>query len=116
MSSAAGRSSTQRASQRILTLFDFGGEHTTRTNVRAHERHKPGTVFATVHVKAHIREVGTQGATRRHMDRRSKRARACDNAVRAKRVGRIKNAHDRKDWTAHPGEMDLAGIDSDGHR
>ena len=93
------------------------GERGMRTNVRAHERRKPGHVFEKTHVRAHIREIGTQGATRRRMDRRSKRARSSDNAVRAKRVGHISSAHDRKDWTKHPGDMDLAGVDSDGrHR
>jgi hypothetical protein len=67
-------------------------------------------------VKAHIREVGTKGAIRRHEERRPKRARSVDEAVRAKRVGRIANAKDRRNWTAHPGEMDIAGVDSDGHR
>jgi hypothetical protein len=67
-------------------------------------------------VKAHIREIGTKGAIRRHEERRPKRARAVDEAIRAKRVGRISKARDRKRWTAHPGEMDLAGVDSDGRR
>ena len=84
--------------------------------MRAHERKKPGHPFQKVHVRAHIREIGTQGATIRHMDRRSKRAKASDNAVRAKRVGKISSAKDRKNWTKHPGEMDLGGVDSDGRR
>jgi hypothetical protein len=51
------------------------------------------------------------------MDRRSKRAKASDNAVRAKHVGKISSAKDRKRWTKHPGDMDIAGVDSDGrHR
>jgi hypothetical protein len=85
--------------------------------VKGHNRHIGNGIFGrTIWVKSHIRETGTQGAIRRHEDRRSKQSRAIDESRRAKKVGSIKHAHDRKRWTEHPGEMDIAGVDSDGHR
>lgn len=81
-----------------------------RTWVRSHER-RIG-LGRTTSVKGHIREFDTPGQVRRKHGRRSKMARATDEAIRAKQTKPFKSAKHRQRWQHDPAQRDIISVDS----